>query len=414
MRRNVLVAMRRCGALLLLASTILVLSLPLPAADPERPAPADRAVVIRGNNQFALDLYNRLRAKDGNLFFSPYSISAALAMTSVGARGQTLDEINKTLHFPEQARLHPTFAELGRAHNGAPGEKRGYELRTANRMWGQKDYGFLPELQQTLRRSYRAGIEEIDFGEVEQARQTINRWVEKETNDKIKDLLQRGVLTAQTRFALTNAIYFKGDWVSQFKKDATREGPFRVGNGKTVQAPLMHQEKAFRYSSEKTFQAVELPYVGKDVAMLVLLPKKVDGLADIEKELTPERLDTILKQLTGMDGQLTLPKFKLTDQFRLDSTLAAMGMPTAFSPGKADLSGFTGRSDLFIQAVVHKAFVEVNEEGTTAAAATVVSSGGESAPDTFVFQADHPFVFLIRDTKSGSILFLGRVSDPTK
>jgi serpin B len=387
---------------------LLVAVLPLFAEKPAEPPPP--SAVARGNNAFAFDLYARLREKDGNLFFSPYSISAGAAMTSAGANGKTLDEMKATFRFPEQEKLHPAHAALARDLKSV----RGCELRTANRLWGQKDYGFRPELRRTLDRHYGAALEEVDFARgTEEARRTINGWVEKETQDKIKNLLQPGILTTQTRFVLTNAIYFKGDWLSQFKKDRTKPGPFRTAAGKQVEATLMHQDGPFLCADEKTFLVVSLPYVGKDLAMVVLLPKKADGLAELEKSLTVDRLNDVLKRLRGEQVRLTLPKFKLSSEFRLDKTLGDMGMPSAFAEGEADLSGFTGQRNLHLQAVVHKAFVEVNEEGTTAAAATAFS-GGEEADHSITFRADHAFLFLIRDERSGAILFMGRLSDPTK
>src|SRR5579884_1003520 len=374
--------MKRC----LSALALLAVSLPLTAAEP-----VDTAAVVRGNNVFAFDLYAQLRSKDGNLFFSPYSVSAALAMTSAGARGRTLDEMNQTLHFPSQEQLHPAFAELDRGLNGGADARRGYELRTANKLWGQKDFGFRPGLKDTLRRHYGAGLEEVDFAAAtEDARRRINADVARETNDRIKDLLQPGILTGDTRFVLTNAVYFKGDWLSQFKKDRTREGQFRLADGRTVKTTFMHQSNPFPFAEEKTFSAVELPYVGKELSMVVLLPKKPDGLAELERGLSVDRLQAVLGRLKGEQVHLTLPKFKVTAEFRLDETLSRMGMPSAFDPTAADLSGFAEGRGLFIQAVVHKAFVEVSEEGTEAAAATAVV-GGEESDESVTFRADHPF-----------------------
>jgi serpin B len=382
-------------------------------AEPERPAPPKQPLLVSGNTDFAFDLYRHLCTTEGNLFFSPYSVSAALAMTSTGARGDTLAEMNRTLHFPPQDKLHPAFADLAPAFKGTPGSNRGYELRTANRLWGQTDYGFLPQVRRTLQDNYGAGIEEVDFGDPEQVCRTINSWTAKETRHKIKDLLLPGIVTPRARFVLTNAIYFKGDWVSRFKRVDTQVGPFHLGDGKTVRTQLMRQSGGFLYASGgETFDAVELPYAGQDVTMVVLLPKKVDGLAQLEKELTAEQLSDVLERLSGTQVHLTLPKFKLIWSSELTNTLSTMGLRKVFVPGEADLSGFTGKPDLFLQAVVHQACVEVNEEGTTAAA--TAASGSEESEESVTFQADHPFLFLIRDRRSGSILFLGRLNDPTR
>jgi len=388
--------------------------LPLTAA--EEPA-ADTRAVVSGDTTFAFDLYAQLRSKDGNLFFSPYSISAALAMTSAGARGQTLDEMTKTLHFPPQDRLHPAFKALTDGINGDPGVKRGYQLSTANALWGQKDFGFRAEFVKLTRDDYGAGLREVNFGDEAAARRTINAWVEKETHDKIKDLIKPGMLTVDTRLVLTNAIYFKGDWASQFKKDRTRDEPFFLADGKQAKTPLMHQTGTFRYTETPTAQVLELPYVGKELSMIVLLPKKADGLADLEKELNADTVNGALGRLRVTERiEVTLPKFKTTAELSLNTELQALGMKRAFAPNAADFSGMAGSpGDLWIGFVVHKAFVDVNEEGTEAAAATGVGVVTTSArPHNPVFRADHPFVFLIRDNKSGSVLFLGRLADPTK
>jgi serpin B len=376
--------------------------------------PADKAEAVKGNNIFALDLYGRLRGREGNLFLSPASISTALAMTYAGARGETANQMASTLHFTlDQEHLHPALGALLYDLDGG-GKKRGYQLSVANALWGQKGYPFLPEFVTLAHDNYRAGLEEVDFvGATEQARQTINAWVERQTQDKIKDLLQEGVLSSDTRLVLTNAIYFKGNWASQFPKDRTQDGPFQVTAQEKVTVPFMDKTEKFNYLDGGTFQALELPYVDKDLATVVLLPKKADGVADFEKTLTVHNLNEWLGKLQEHEVVVALPRFKMTSEFSLGDTLAAMGMPLAFSPA-ADFSGMDGMKYLFVSAVVHKAFVDVNEEGTEAAAATAVVAVGASsgAPMTPVFRADHPFVFLIRDRRSGSILFLGRVTDP--
>jgi serpin B len=371
--------------------------------------------VVAGNNQFAFDLYAHLAREEGNLFLSPASISTALAMTYAGARGQTAAEMAKTLHFTlDQQHLHPAFAALLREWK-AEGKKRGYELSVANALWGQKGFGWLPDFLTVTRTNYGAGLMEVDFvGNTELARRTINDWVEQQTRDKIKELFKPGVLTSDTRLVLTNAIYFKGDWAAQFKKQDTRDEEFLLTADKKVKAPLMHRTGSYKYLDGGTFQALDLPYKGDDLSMLVLLPKKVDGLAELEKALSAARLGEWLGRLRKQEVVVTLPKFKMTKEFQLNRVLAAMGMPSAFDKSRADLTGMNGTGPkLFISVVVHKAFVDVNEQGTEAAAATGVGIALTSAPiTTAVFRADHPFVFLIRDNHSGSVLFLGRVANP--
>jgi serpin B len=388
----------------------------LAAAD-TRPAAADRAALVKGNNQFALDLYRQLHGEEGNLFFSPYSISAALGMTYAGARGETAEQMAKTLHFTlDNAALHPTFGALLKEINGAGKDprKRGYQLSSANALWAQKGYHFLPAFLKLTKDYYGAGENTVDFvGATEQARETINKWVEKETNDKIKELLKKGVLTTDTRLVLTNAIYFKGDWASQFKKDQTREELFHLTPETNTKAPLMHQTGKFSYFKDGAVQGLEMPYVGKDLSMVVLLPSKPDGLGELEKKLTANQLSSWLGKLHETKVDVTLPKFKTTREFQLKKALSELGMPLAFT-FNADFSGINGGKDsLRIADVIHKAYVDVNEEGTEAAAATgVVIEARSEPPPTPVFRADHPFVFLIRDRRSDSILFIGRIVQP--
>jgi len=399
-----------------LAGGLLALAACAVAADkPGTGARADEAAVVKGNNEFALDLYAQLRTHEGNLFFSPNSISTALAMTYAGARGQTAGEMAKTLHFTlEQDRLPAAYATLVKELN-AEDQKRAYQLRVANALWGQKGYPFRADFLKITHDNYGAGLREIDFAASEAARRTINTWVEKETNDKIKDLIPSGVLSGDTRLVLTNAIYFKGKWARPFKKSQTRDDSFFVAADKKAIVPMMNDKADFKYLDQPEFQALELPYKGKDLSMVVLLPRKVGDLARFDEHLTAAKLADWLPRMQTREVVVTLPKFKMTAEFQLQDILARMGMPSAFDPNKADFSGMDGKKDLFVSAVIHKAFVDVNEEGTEAAAGTAVeiaaaADGGGHAPATF--RADHPFVFGIRDNRNGSILFLGRVVNP--
>jgi serpin B len=375
-------------------------------------AKADITTVVKGNSEFAFDLYAKLRDKGGNLFFSPESISTALAMTYAGARGATAEQMAKTLHLTlDEKRLHPAFHNLIEELNGA-GKKRGYQLSVANALWGQKGFGFLPEFLKLTKTNYGAGLHEVDFRtQLEATRKTINAWVEKETKEKIKELFKSGDLDQSTRLALTNAIYFKGDWDRQFKKDLTRKEAFHLSSDKTIDAMMMHDNAPFKYLDGGAFQALELPYKGKELSMVALLPKALDGLADFEKTLTAAKLAEWLPKMRQQEVIVSLPKFQTTSEFRLNDVLSAMGMPLAFTES-ADFSGLNGARNLFIGVVVHKAYVDVNEEGTEAAAATGVGIKLSAAPVVAQFRADHPFVFLIRDNRSGSILFLGRVAKP--
>ncbi len=378
--------------------------------------PADRAEAVAGSNAFATGLYARLRSQPGNLFFSPESISTAFAMAWAGARGQTAAEMARVFHYTlPPDRLHPAMGALLAAMNAS---HNGFELHVADALWAQHDQSFLQSYLNLVQSAYGAGFHQVDFkSSPESARTTINQWIEKQTNDRIKDLLPPGTVTPMTRLVLTNAIYFKGSWVDPFEKDGTRNGPFHVSSSQSVQAPFMHRTGSYRYYDGGTFQALELPYKGNELSMVVLLPKKTEGLPALEDSFTAEAVATWLAKLQfGNRVILALPRFTMTQRFELGGTLAAMGMPQAFS-ARADFSGMTGKPGFLISAAVHKAFVDVNETGTEAAAATGIAMAPTAIrqePPPIVFNADHPFLFMIRDTKSGSILFLGRVVDPTK
>ncbi len=379
----------------------------------------DMKTVVGGNSEFAFDLYAKLKddpkiKKDGgNLFFSPYSISTALAMTWAGARGLTEKQMAEVLHFTlPQAELHKSFGELEKQLNEG-GERGGYELSVANALWGQAGYNFLKEFSGLTEESYGAGLKEVDFaGRTEKARRTINAWVEEKTRDKIKDLIQPGVLSTLTRLVLTNAIYFKGNWANQFDKKRTEDEPFELTRGKQVTVPMMHIKERFGYWAGAELQVLDLPYEGQELSMVVLLPRQVGGLAELEKSLT---LKKWLRGLRKQEVVVALPKFEVSTKFELAGHLKAMGMPDAFSLPPADFSGITGDKSLFISNVIHKAFVAVDEEGTEAAAATGVGMQLTSIPSPpVVFRADRPFIFLVRDNRSGSILFMGRVMNPAK
>ncbi len=390
-------------------------------------------IIVEGNNKFALQSYAKLRAREGNLFFSPYSISTALAMTYAGARGKTEKQMAEVLRFPtvtkligepkgglmalpgwHRLRFHSAFGRIIKDLNNR-GKKGGYELTVANALWGQKGYGFLKEFPELIKTNYDGRLNEVDFVRAaEAARKTINTWVEKKTRNKIKNLIPKGVLNRLTRLVLTNAIYFKGNWASQFKKDRTKNAPFTLAGGEKVDVPMMNQTADFNYMETEDFQGLELPYVDNELSMIILLPKQVDGLAEFEKTLTLKNLSQWLAKLRKRKVIVSIPKFKMTSQFRLAEVLKSMGMTNAFVPDVADFSGMNSKRDLFIWAVIHKAYVDVNEEGTEAAAATAVVVGITSVmPGKIpVFRADHPFLFLIRDNDSGSILFIGRVMNP--
>jgi serpin B len=419
---------RRIASLLFLAGLVALGCIAagctdMPGATPAGSSPPadDPGNVTAGNTQFAFDLYRQLAADpqytDQNLFFSPYSISSALAITYEGARGTTADEIRTVLHLPANDTLRRegfSAIDAGLNHGDA-----NYTLRTANALWAEKTYPFLPEYIDVAERWYGANATNLDFaGNPEGSRQTINQWVEGETEDKIKDLLPAGSIDSMTALVITNAVYFKGTWVKQFDANETREETFRVGPDKTVPVPMMHrtdEDAVYGYTETDTLQVLEMPYAhesGSELAMLVLLPVG-DNLTAAEEVLDAEKIADLRQSLVRERVNVSFPKFTLDTDYSLPGTLAAMGMPTAFSMD-ADFSGMDGTENLFVSGVVHKAFVDVNEEGTEAAAATGVVVGIKSArPETVpVFRADHPFVFLITEKDSGTVLFVGRVVNP--
>jgi len=374
--------------------------------------------LFEGNTTFAFDLYSQLKAKEGNLFFSPYSISTCLAMTYAGARGDTEKQMAAVLHFTEkQDELHSAFGALQRQLNDV-GTRKGVELSIANALWAQKGHPFRQEFVKTALGQYEAKLNQVDFKtQADVAVQEINQWVEEKTKNRIQDILAPGSLNALTRLTLVNAIYFKGSWVKRFDKGSTSPQPFYLTKARTLDAPLMYHTDKVRYVEDSSIQAVELPYEGNQLSMVILLPKDIEGCAKLESLLNLRNLSTWLKAMTSQKVMLYVPKFKMESSFDLSTELETMGMRNAFG-STADFSGIDGTRILFISSVAHKAWVEVTEEGTEAAAATAVTLSARAVidpePPPPTFRADHPFIFLIRHNRSGSILFLGRVADPTQ
>ena len=377
------------------------------------------ALLVDGNSAFAFDLYQALRKNDDNLFYSPYSISLALAMTYTGARGETAQQMADTLCFLlDNNRLHPAFNSLDiKLHQRGEGAKgkdgKGFRLNIVNAIWGQKDYKFLTEFLDILGENYDAGLRLLDFVRApEESRITINRWVSDQTEGRIEDLIPQGVIDALTRLVLTNAIYFNAAWQHPFKENMTNDGLFHLPDGGEVSVPMMSQTETFGYAEGGGYQAIELPYDGRELSMVILLPR-AGQFADFEGSLDAQRVDAIVKNLKPMRVILSMPKFEFESGFSLSETLAAMGMPVAFSGG-ADFSGMTGNRDLFISDVIHKAIVSVDEAGTEAAAATaVVMTTGMIPGEPVEVTIDRPFVFLIHDIETGTILFVGRIVNPS-
>jgi serine protease inhibitor len=368
---------------------------------------------VPGMNHFATDCYRQLARGRGNLVFSPFSITSALSMALDGARGQTAANMAAVLHTDpaagNDAALSQLAAQLAQAANGG-----GNQLLNANRLWIQKGLPLEAHFQQRLNTYYNAPPVSLDFANPDAARAAINSWTSQHTNGKIQDLFAPGALNARTRLVLTSAIYFYGRWESTFRARDTRPAPFKLAAGNTAEVPFMNQTASFGYAETPSLQVLEMRYAGTGLAFDVLLPKAVEGLPELETSLTPENLGKWLGALQGRRVEVVMPKFRLEASFSLRDNLSLMGMGEAFS-GAADFSGIDGRRDLALSAVVHKAFVDVAEEGTEAAAATGAAVALVSmvhTPAKTVFRADHPFIFLIRDTHSGVLLFAGRLVNP--
>ena len=385
--------------------------------NPSVPA-ADQEATILGNTAFALDLYQQLRTEEGNLFYSPFSISEALAMTYAGARGDTETQMAKALHFTlPQAQLHPAFnaidlalAKLGQGAAGKDGQ--GFRLNIANALWTQTGQSLEAPFLDTLGQDYGAGVHVVDFvGASEGSRTLINAWVADKTEDKIKELLPKGSVSADTRLVLTNTVYFNAAWATPFKAANTKTASFTKSDSSKVDVQTMSGSQDVLYGDGAGYAAVALPYDGNELSMVMILPPQ-GGLDAFEASLTPARLKDILGAMGERSVAITMPRFKVTSSFSLADQLSKLGMPAAFSDA-ADFSGINGKSGLSIGAVVHKAFVDVDEAGTEAAAATGVTIGVTSAPEPAEIHLDHPYLFLIRDNASGTILFLGRVEDPS-
>ncbi len=373
----------------------------------------------QANNGFAIGLYGKLADGDRkNLFFSPNSIETALTMTYAGARGQTAAQMAAVLCLPANSdTIHKDFGDFLDQLNGTGGNKgkaRGYDLWAANALWGQTGYDFIPDFVSLLKTNYGAGIEEVNFKyDAEGARKTINAWVGKETREKITELISQGMLTPLTRLVLTNAIYFKGAWAAPFDKSATRDEPFHLSAGREKKTPLMHRTGSYGYMEGGDFQGLRLGYAGGDLSMIVMLPRQADGLPRLETELARGNLSDSFRNFRDQEVVVSLPRFRMTRGFDLAPVLQSMGMKDAFD-GAADFSGMNGKKNIYISHVIHKAFIEVNEEGTEAAAATAVviretAVRPQPSPE---FRADHPFLFLIREERSGAILFMGRLMEP--
>lgn len=381
--------------------------------------PEELSQIAISNNKFNIDLYKKVATtENGNLFFSSYSIFSALAMTYEGADGTTAQEMKSVFYFPENDILRPNFAAL---YNIINKKDKQYELRTGNALWAQKDYKFLDSYFSNVEKYYGGKAVNLDFiNETELSRNTINTFIAEQTNDRIKDIIPPRLLTDSTRLVLTNAIYFKGKWDIEFDKEKTQDRDFKTQTG-TIKVPTMamypKSEEGFNYYENDSLQALELPYKDKELSMIILLPKSDNGLSSLENEMDFEKLSEWTGNLKSTEiDQIYLPKFEFEISTNVVDPLKELGMSDAFSNIDADFSKMTGKKELYISKILHKAFIKVDEEGTEAAAATVVVMSDKSIGEPVqlkIFRADHPFIFMIRENSTGAILFMGRITNPS-
>lgn len=385
------------------------------ACSQEKPKATDATQLANANSEFALALYQKINAEKSNqgknIFVSPYSISTALAMTYTGSAGETRKQMASVLRFDSMPtdKLDTSFLSLLQQTKATPSKH--YKLDVANALWGQKDYHFEPAFIGTVNKYYHGGFDAVDFvGAKDQTRKQINNWVENKTANKIKDLIHDEDINNLTRLVLTNAIYFKGDWASKFKAENTKNAPFNVAPDKAINVSMMEQKSSFPFMQNDELKMIELPYAGDDLSMVIMLPG-----GDVDKfgvELTVAKIQELRKQLHPVEVRLFLPRYKFETRYQLASLLAGMGMPDAFDEMKADFSGMTEAPKLYISKVIHQAMIDVNEEGSEAAAATGVVMSTKSMMLTPEFRANKPFIFMIIHKPTNSILFMGRVSEP--
>lgn len=367
--------------------------------------------VYDSSNLFAFDIYRTLSKQPGNIFLSPFSISTALAMTYIGAADNTAQQMKDVLHFNlDDETLHSGFSELISSLN-QPNEK--YQLSIANSMWAQEGYPFLQEFIDKVQRYYSSGLNYVDFAEAtEEARQRINNWIEEKTNQRIKDMIKPGDIDSLTRLVLTNAIYFKGNWAKPFDPSLTKKETFYVSNKQEKQVEMMFESLTAAYTEDSLVQVLELPYAGDELSMIIVLPLKGKSLEDVESKLSLVLFKEWVNNLRTEKVDVYLPKFRMECRFNLKKTLMAMGMIDAFTD-EADFSKMDGTTMLKIKDVIHQSFVDVNEEGTEAAASTAVIINIKMGPSIpVIFKADKPFLFFIYDKTHDLILFMGRLSNP--
>lgn len=373
--------------------------------------------IVNANNKFTFDMYSKLnKINEGNIFFSPYSISTALSMTYEGSNDITASEMENTLYIPSDDQIRrPAVASI---YNQLNRKDVRYKLNTANAIWSQKEYPILKEYKDVVEQYYGGRATNLDFqNNLEESQKTINNWVEDKTNDKIKNLFSKGSLTPLTRLVLTNTIYFKGDWAKQFDKENTKEKTFTIDEKNTTKVQMMSQtgnEAEFKYSETDKLQVLEMSYKDEELSMTIFLPREGD-MDYLEENLGQEKIKEWKDNLRKQRVNVYMPKFTFDTKYNLNEVLKQLGMSSAFSRS-ADFSKITGGKDLFISLVIHQAFIDVNEEGTEATAATGVAMNLMSTgiTETPVFRANHPFIFIIQDSGNQNILFMGKVTNPSE
>lgn len=369
----------------------------------------DLAAVVEGNNEFALDLYRRLAQKPGNKVFSPYSISTALAMTYAGAKGSTAKQMAQTLHFAlENERLHPAFGELIRKVQG-DATKRNYELGVANSLWGAKGLSVLPNFLQVAQDNYQGLLQFVDFAnDPDGARERINGWVKDQTKKRITELLKKGVVGTDTRLVLVNAIYFNAEWAMPFPQTETRLEDFNIAASQVIKVLMMNRRFATNYMATSEFQLAEFMYKNNELSLVVIIPRQIDGLANLERKLSAKALAEWLSSVKHVQLAVSLPRLKVSEVFNIGRELMVLGMKDAFT-ARANFSGISSLDKLFVSNVVHEGFLQIDEMGTEAGGATAVMMA-LSRP--IAFRANHPFLFILVHRPTMSVLILGRASDP--
>lgn len=384
----------------------------VPMADDTNATAESVSTLVESLNDFSFNFYNQIgTSEDGNVFFSPYSIFTALSMAYEGAKGNTSAQMKDVLNILQNDSA--MLGSFGRIYNLLNQNQDGYTISTANAFWAHEDYEFLQNYLHLLQNFYMAEANELDFGNNVEAAETINNWIEEQTHDKIKDMIDSSVLSEMTKLVLTNAIYFKGLWASPFDPDNTFESDFELSTGSKVEVEMMSQESDFNYTETDDLKILELDYAGNNLSMIIVLPKE-NNISVAESAINDQNLSDWRNDFYELEINVQIPQFKFEKKYTLNDLLKEMGITDAFLPGIADFSGMDGTEYLYIGTAIHQSYIEVNEEGTEAAAATAIIMEATAIPDYKEFIADHPFVFLIQHKETGAILFMGRVMNPAE